>query len=188
MTKMLAGFAAHFEEVLCAILFSIMAIVAFFNVISRYLLKYSLAFTEEILISFFVWLTLLGTAIAFREGSHLSFTFITDRLPEKIQKFLLWLSALLGVFLFLFLVYFSIFQIKEEIVLNITSSGIGIPQWWYTIGMPVWSILVIIRILQGASRANQEIGKEPIGGKTRDRQEPIGGNPRDRQEPIGPIK
>jgi len=147
---------SHFEEVLCAVLFAIMAIVAFVNVISRYLLKYSLAFTEELLISFFVWLTLLGAAVAFREGSHLGFSFITDRLPKKIQKILLWLSALLGAFLFLFVIYFSIFQIKEEIVLKITSMGIGIPQWWYTLGMPVWSALVIIRIFQGAYRKDQQ--------------------------------
>ncbi len=159
MKKMLAGFTAHFEEALCAVLFAIMAIIAFVNVISRYLLKYSLAFTEEILISFFVWLTLLGTAIAFRQGAHLGFSFITDRLPGKIQKLLLWISALLGVILFSCLIYFSIFQLKEEIAMNITSSGIGIPQWWYTIGMPVWSILVIIRIVQGAYRASKMIGR-----------------------------
>jgi len=159
MAKNLTWFTTHFEEVLCTILFAIMAIVAFINVISRYLLKYSLAFTEELLISFFVWLTLLGAAIAFREGSHLGFNFITDRLPKKIRKFLLWFSALLGAFLFLFLIYFSIYQIKEEIVLKITSSGIGIPQWWYTIGMPVWSVFVIIRIFQGAYRTNQKIGR-----------------------------
>ena len=75
MVKKLKWFIIHFEEASCAILFAIMAIVAFVNVISRYLLKYSLAFTEELLISFFVWLTLLGAAVAFREGSHLGFSF-----------------------------------------------------------------------------------------------------------------
>jgi len=159
MTKMFTKLTAHFEEALCAILFAIMAIVAFVNIISRYLLKYSLAFTEEILISFFVWLTLLGTAIAFRQGAHLGFSFITDRLPWKIQKLLLWVSALLGIVLFLCLIYFSVFQLKEEITMNITSSGIGVPQWWYTIGMPVWSILVIVRIIQGAYQAGKTIGR-----------------------------
>lgn len=160
MRKIFAGFIKHFEEVLCAVILAIMAIVAFINVISRYLLKYSLAFTEELLISLFVWLTLLGAAIAFRNGSHLGFTFITDRLPVIIQKLLLLVSTILGVLLFLFLIYFSIFQIKEEIILKITSSGIGIPQWWYTIGMPVWSILIIIRIIQRAYLANQTIGRK----------------------------
>jgi len=149
----------HFEEVLCAVLFAIMGIIMFVNVISRYLLKYSLAFTEELVVSFFVWLTLLGAAIAFREGSHLSFNFITNRLPLKIQKVLVWLSAFLGSFLFLVLIYFAFHQIREEIILKITSSGIGVPQWWYSIGMPIWSVLVIIRIFQGARQANQEMGK-----------------------------
>lgn len=159
MEKDLKWFVFHFEEVLCAVLFAIMAIVTFVNVISRYLLKYSLAFTEELVVSFFVWLTLLGAAIAFREGSNLGFSFITDRLPHKIQKTLLWVSAGLGAFLFLLLIYFSIHQIREEIELRITSMGIGVPQWWYSIGMPVWSILVIVRILQGAHRTHQKIGR-----------------------------
>jgi TRAP-type C4-dicarboxylate transport system permease small subunit len=159
MVKKLRWLVAHFEEVLCALLFAIMGIIMFVNVISRYLLKYSLAFTEELVVSFFVWLTLLGAAIAFRQGGHLGFTFITDRLRPRIQKILNWVSALLATVLFAVLIYFSIYQIKDEILLKITSSGIGLPQWWYSIGMPIWSALVILRILQGAHRANQKIGR-----------------------------
>ncbi len=153
----LKWFVAHLEEGLCAALFAVMALVTFANIVTRYLLKYSFAFTEEIVVSFFVWLTLLGTAIAFREQSHLGFSFFIERLPKNIQKILLWGSAGLGAALFIFLIYFSIRQIGEEILLGITSSGIGIPQWWYTIGMPAWSILVVIRIFQGAQRASREL-------------------------------
>lgn len=159
MKKKLGWLVIHFEEVLCAFLFAMMGIIMFINVICRYLLKYSLAFTEEIVVSFFVWLTLLGAAIAFREGTHLGFTFVTDRLPPNIQKILLWISAGLGAILFVVLIYFSFHQIKDEIALKITSSGIGVPQWWYSIGMPIWSVLVIIRIFQGARQVNQKIGK-----------------------------
>ncbi len=158
MAKKLRWFTTHFEEVLCATLFAIMGIIMFVNVISRYLLKYSLAFTEELVVSFFVWLTLLGAGIAFREGSHLGFSFVTDRLPTKAQRILVWVSAFLGAFLFLVLIYFSIFQIKDEIGLKITSSGIGIPQWWYSVGMPLWSLLVICRIFQGAYRTSKKTG------------------------------
>lgn len=159
MKKNLKRLVTHFEEALCVFLFAMMGIIMFVNVISRYLLKYSLAFTEELVVSFFVWVTLLGTAIAFRQGSHLSFNFITERLPAKLQKALLWLGALLGALLFALLIYFSIHQIKDEIVLRITSSGIGVPQWWYSIGMPIWSLLVILRIFQGAFLASKRMGK-----------------------------
>lgn len=160
MTANLKWLLTHFEEVLCAVLFAIMGIIMFINVISRYLLKYSLAFTEELVVSFFVWLTLLGAAVAFRQGSHLGFGFITDRLPTRIQKAFVWFSALLGVVLFVVLIYFSILQIKDEIGLKITSSGIGVPQWWYSIGMPLWGFLVIIRILQGAIEMSRKTGKK----------------------------
>lgn len=159
MTANLKWLLTHFEEALCAVLFAIMGIIMFINVISRYLLKYSLAFTEELVVSFFVWLTLLGAAVAFRQGSHLGFSFITDRLPTRIQKAFVWFSALLGVVLFVVLIYFSILQIKDEIGLKITSSGIGVPQWWYSIGMPLWGFLVIIRILQGAIEMSRKTGK-----------------------------
>jgi len=159
MTQRARWFVTHLEEVLCASLFAVMAIITFANVIARYLLKYSFAFTEEIVVSLFVWLTLLGASIAFRQQSHLGFTFITERLPQKAQKVLLWLSAGLGAVLFIFLIYFAIRQVGEEITLGITSSGIGVPQWWYSIGMPLWSVLVVIRVFQGAHRANQKIGR-----------------------------
>ncbi len=148
---------SHLEEGLCALLFALMSVITFVNIISRYLLKYSFAFTEELVVSFFVWLTLLGTAIAFREQSHLGFTFLTERLPLKAQRSLLWLSAVLGAVLFLFLIYFAIRQLGDEIALGITSSGIGVPQWWYTIGMPIWSVLVIVRVFQGAQRASRKL-------------------------------
>lgn len=159
MKKNLKRLVTHFEEALCVFLFGIMGVIMFINVISRYLLKYSLAFTEELVVSFFVWVTLLGTAIAFRQGSHLSFNFLTERLPGKLQKGLLWLGAFLSAVLFTLLIYFSIHQIKDEMVLRITSSGIGVPQWWYSIGMPIWSLLVILRIFQGALLASKRMGK-----------------------------
>ena len=159
MPKSAGWFLTHLEEALCAFLFSVMSIITFGNVITRYLLKYSFAFTEEIVVSFFVWLTLLGASIAFREQSHLALTFIVERLNLKAQKAFLWLSAGLGAALFTFLIYFSIRQLGEEIALQITSSGIGVPQWWYTVGMPLFSILIIFRIFQGARRASQKMGK-----------------------------
>jgi TRAP-type C4-dicarboxylate transport system permease small subunit len=147
----------HFEEILCALMLAVMSGIMFINVICRYLLRFSLAFTEEVVVGLFVWLTLLGTAAAFREGSHLAFHFFTARVPRSFQKYLMGLQAILGVFLFLSLIYFSLFQIRDEIDLKITSSGIGLPQWWYTAGVPVGCLLVILRILQESWKSIKRI-------------------------------
>jgi len=43
------------KKALCALTLRVMGIIMFGNVVSRYLLKYSLAFTKSWWSSFFVW-------------------------------------------------------------------------------------------------------------------------------------
>ena len=74
----LRWFWGHFEEVACVVIFTVMTLIAFGNILSRYLFKYSFAFTEELVVSLFVWLTLLGAGAAFRYGSHLGFTLLAE--------------------------------------------------------------------------------------------------------------
>ena len=57
------------EETVGALGLAVMVTIAFINVLTRYVFKYSVAFTEELTLYIFVWITLMGTAIAFREGS-----------------------------------------------------------------------------------------------------------------------
>ena len=147
----------HAEEGLLVFLMAVMTMVAFINVITRYLIRYSLAFTEELVVSLFVWLTLLGTSIAFRQGAHLGFSFIVDRSPRPVQRAAIWLAAGLGAVLFGFLVYFGIGQIRTERMLGTTSEALAIPQWWYTAGIPVIGVLIIARILEGAVMADRKV-------------------------------
>jgi TRAP-type C4-dicarboxylate transport system permease small subunit len=143
------------EEGACVLVFAVMTVVAFVNVITRYVVHYALAFTEEIVVSLFVWLTLLGTAIAFRQGSHLAFEVLIDRAPVAWRRASIWLSAALGVALFAALAYYGVRQIESERLLGTTSEALAIPQWWYTAGIPVLGILVCVRIVQGAVRAER---------------------------------
>ncbi len=150
----------HFEEVSCAVLFGLMSVIALANIVTRHLFKYSFAFTEELIVTLFVWVTLFGAGIAFRDGAHLGFGLLITRLPPFWQRVQCWLAAVLGVILFLAIILFSIQQIRYEISFNVRSMAVGVPVWWYTIGMPVWSILVIVRIIQGASRAARRVRGE----------------------------
>jgi TRAP-type C4-dicarboxylate transport system permease small subunit len=147
------------EEGACVLVFGVMTAVALVNVITRYVIRYSLAFTEELVVSLFVWLTLLGTAVAFREGSHLAFTWLIERSPRAIRRFSLWLSTALSLVLFIALVYYGVLQIQNERLMGTTSEALAIPQWWYTAGIPVFGALVIARVLQSARRAHRRLGE-----------------------------
>lgn len=142
--------AGHLEEMLGAALLLVMAALAFANVITRYLFEYPLAFTEEIEINALVWLTLFGTASAFRRKRHLRMLFFQDRFSPKAKKKLNIFIALLGVGLFTALGYLGYQQLLDERLLEITSESLNYPQWIYTTCIPVGCVLIIFRIVESA--------------------------------------
>lgn len=144
------------EELLGASLLALMACLAFANVITRYVFEYPLAFTEEIEVNALVWLTLFGTASAFRRRKHLSMLFFHDKLPCVIRRALKVMIPLLAIGLFSSLGYLGYLQIVDERILEITSESLGFPQWLYTICIPIGCSLVVFRIVQAGVRDIRE--------------------------------
>lgn len=147
--KLFTTFLNNVEEYISAILLFTMFLVAFINVLSRYLLKASLAFIEEIEVNFFVWVTLLGVAIAFKRGTHLSMSFLKEKAPQNIQKSLTILGLILSLSVFIVIIYLTSALIYVEITIYRTSSmALNIPMWIYYTGMLFCSFIVALRITQ----------------------------------------
>lgn len=140
--------AEHLEEMLGALLLGSMACLAFANVITRYLLDYSLAYTEELEVNGMVWLTLFGAAAAFRRKRHLRLTFLQEKLAVPVQRWLNLGIGFLAVGLFVCLGYLGYMQLLDERLLEITSESLGIPQWIYTVSIPIGCVLVVYRIFE----------------------------------------
>jgi len=147
----------NFEEAACAAMLLFMATLAFVNILTRYLTNFSLAFSEEIEVSLLVYLTMLGTAAGFKRGIHLGLVFLVSRFPRLAQRGLQVGSAVLACCLFLALLWFSIWQIQDEIAMATTSEALAIPQWIYTLGLPLGSIVIVGRIIQVTRRALREV-------------------------------
>lgn len=147
----------HFEEAVCAGMLLCMATLAFVNILTRYLTNFSLAFSEEIEVSLLVYLTMLGTAAGFKRGIHLGLVFLVSRFPRMARRGLQVGTTILACCLFLALLWFSIWQIQDEIAMATTSEALAIPQWIYTLGLPLGSILIVGRIIQATHRALREV-------------------------------
>ena len=153
---MLALLERRLEEVLGAFVLAVMVTIAFINVISRYLIRLPLAFTEEITVNLFVWLVLLGTAVAFRDEAHLKVVFFVDRLPKVWQRWVIVFTHLVSLAVFAVILRLGWLQVADEIWLGVTTQSMGVPVWYFTLGMPVGAALVILRILQAMGRALRE--------------------------------
>ncbi len=160
LQKKFKHFLSHFEEYLAGTLLISMASVAFINVISRFTFKFSISFIEELEIYLYVWLVMLGSAIAFKHGKHLCVSILVAKMRKKVQKIFQVIVALFSITFFLVLLRFSITHIQDEMLLNVTTTSMGVPMWWYTLGLPIGSVLVIIRIIQRTISELKESGDE----------------------------
>jgi TRAP-type C4-dicarboxylate transport system permease small subunit len=138
----------RFEEVLGAILLALMACIAFVNVIVRYCTNLSFAASEELTVNFFVWIVLLGTSRAFREGGNFSMNILYEHASRPIRLLLYAISMACSIAFFAALCWHGTFEVIDELELEVVSESLAIPVWLYTAATPLFSALIIIRILQ----------------------------------------
>jgi TRAP-type C4-dicarboxylate transport system permease small subunit len=140
--------AAHVEEALGGALLGVMAVLAFLNILARYLTRYSFAFTEEIEVAALVWITMLGAAVGVREAAHLGFTTLRDRFPRQARQALAVSSSVVAIATVTALIWAGWRQIHAQIALGTTSEALGIPEWIYTAALPVGGAFIVARLIQ----------------------------------------
>ena len=149
MKKGLLGIRA--DHWLVAVLLAVMAVIAFINILSRYIFHFSFAATEEITINLFVWMTVIGMGIAFERGGQLGMVTFFNMFPPRFQKASVMVYSILAAALFLVLNWFMIQAIYDEITLfQAKSASLGIPVWIYYTGLPVFSVFVFRGIYRDA--------------------------------------
>jgi len=153
---MFQKFFDHFEEILGAFVLAVMAVVTFVNVITRYVIVFPLAFTEEVTVNLFVWVVLLGASMAFRRNGHLAMGFFYNLLPISLKKICFFISMGSSILFFSLLAWLGSVQVRDEIELGVTSDALAISVAWYSIGVPVFSVLIIMRILQTGRKTLRE--------------------------------
>lgn len=140
------------DHTITAVLLFVMAAIAFVNVLSRYFFHFSFAATEEITINLFVWMTVLGSAIAFERAGHLGMVTFYNLFPKKMKKFVVVFSAALNAILFILVNVYMIQAIYDEITLfKATSAALGVPVWFYYLGVPVFSVFVFRGVYKNAA-------------------------------------
>ena len=79
-------FLKKFELYLGSIFISVTTVVVIMNVFTRYFLKFTYFWSEEIAVGCFVWTIFLGTAAAYREKGLIGVEAIVVLLPAKIRN------------------------------------------------------------------------------------------------------
>jgi TRAP-type C4-dicarboxylate transport system permease small subunit len=122
-----------------------LALITFANVIARYFTSQSFAWTEEFSVFLMIVLALVGSSAAVARDRHIRIEYFSDSGSLAKRKTLARLGAVMVAILFGLIGVLSIRLVWDDFRFDETSPGIGIPQWWYSIWLPILSFGIALR-------------------------------------------
>ncbi len=127
------------------ILAGVMVAVIFLQVVFRYALQSSLAWSEELGRYLLVWVAMIGASIGVQKRTHFGLEILKKALPEKMQ------SSLLAVISFMMLVFCIILSIEGVVFVfstfDHTSSAMDLPMPWVYFSLPIAGTFMTYHLL-----------------------------------------
>src|SRR5699024_4856720 len=93
---------------------SVLCVLTFVNVVSRFVFNISLSFTEELTTNLFVFIIFIGASILAKEGGHLSFNLLSEYIPERLRLIQLVLIGVLITIFFILLTWYGIQTMVQQ--------------------------------------------------------------------------
>lgn len=116
------------------------------NVLVRYFTDISFAFTEEISVGLMVIMTLVGASHAFARNHHIAIAYFVERKP-LLRRIGPRLAAGCSLLMFALLAGYGVRMAWDDYRFEVTSPSLGLPQWWYSVWLPVLSLLIVLRLI-----------------------------------------
>jgi tripartite ATP-independent transporter DctM subunit len=112
-------------EAVSALLLSVIIVLLLAGVASRYVFSYPVVWIDEVASISFLWLAMLGSAIAIDRNEHLRLTLFTGMFPRGIQGFIHTLGLVLTATFLLVMLQPAVEYVTEE--WYVTSAALNIP-------------------------------------------------------------
>jgi TRAP-type C4-dicarboxylate transport system permease small subunit len=133
------------EDWLTVLVMGALALITFANVIARYFTSQSFAWTEEFSVFLMIVLALVGSSAAVARDRHIRIEYFSDSGSMARRKTLARFGAVLVALLFTLIGVLSLRLVWDDYRFDETSPGIGVPQWWYSIWLPILSFGIALR-------------------------------------------
>lgn len=139
-------FMNNIEVYIGSVLFIIIMFLLTAQVISRYVFRHSITWTEELAVIMFVWMTYLGVSGAVTYRKHLRIDAFINVCSFKVKKILLIVSDLIFIGFNIYVI-FPLLRIINSLGAG-KSAMLGIPKKFSYIIIPVMLGVSCIRIVQ----------------------------------------
>lgn len=133
------------EDWLTVLIMAALALITFANVLVRYFTNSSFAWTEEFSVFLMIVLALVAGSAAVARDRHIRIEYFSDSGSMARRRGLACFGALMVALLFGVMAVLSVRVVWDDYRFGETSPGIGVPQWWYSMWMPIISLAISLR-------------------------------------------
>lgn len=133
------------EDCLTVLIMGALALITFANVLVRYFTNSSFAWTEEFSVFLMILLALVAGSAAVARDRHIRIEYFAESGSPQRRRRLAQFGALMVALLFGLVAVLSVRLVWDDYKFGETSPGIGVPQWWYSIWLPVVSLGIALR-------------------------------------------
>ncbi|MDD4593415.1 MAG: TRAP transporter small permease [Parabacteroides sp.] len=149
----------HLEEFILVILFSVMVLVTFGQVVMRFVFNNSLSWADEFARFLFVWLTWLGVSIGQKTGEHIKITMLVDKVPFRIAHIINIFADIIVIIICIVTINYSAIMTKMMLGSNYVSLHFSYA-WGYA-AIPISCTLMILRILPSINNSIKNLKAGP---------------------------
>lgn len=130
------------EKVLLVFLLTCMFILGMMQIISRFIIKSPISWSEVMLTYMFIWSSFIGASVAVDEKSHFAVDIFVKRLPDGFQH-------TIEIFVNFLILVFAAFVVYKGMYLVLSNrdqlmSAMPFSMSWPYLALPVSSVFIIV--------------------------------------------
>ena len=153
------------EDWATVVIMGLLACITFANVVVRYFTDSSFAWTEEFSVFLMILLAMVAGSAAVARDRHIRIEYFAESGSMARRKRLAQFGALMVAALFFLIAGLSIRVVWDDYRFEETSPGIGVPQWWYSVWLPICSLAIALRALGLFIRRGRKVNENNCGAQ-----------------------
>jgi TRAP-type C4-dicarboxylate transport system permease small subunit len=152
------GWIVRAANLISAVCVLIMMVLVIADIFGRYLFNSPVPMTYEVGSFLMVFIVFLGLAYTQRTGAHIRVEFFTLHLPPRVRCILDMVASVLGLLLYLIIVYQSfIWSYTSWQVGDYVAGLVNIPRWPSQFVVPLGSALLCLQFIADIMRRVAEL-------------------------------
>ena len=147
MVAKLSKAMLQFEENLIGIVFLSLPVMAFMQVMLRYLLGTSISWIEELTTYMMIMAMFLGAALGVKKGGHFGVDILLHIIPGRYVDLLKAMTALISAIFIIFITYYGLLFTLNVQKFGQTTPALQIPMFIPYAIMPISGLIMAVRFL-----------------------------------------